>query len=219
MPIRTARHRLHDDGARVPRIASERTQPDIHLTTKEESTMYNPTEQISEFNKANVAQATKFAALSLENAEKLMKFNLGAAKTAFAQSVEGAQAVASVKDVQDLLALRTKIAEVQMQQAVGYSRSLYELATEAQASYSALAEEAFGAYTRGVAAWVDKASKSAPAGSDVAVNAFKSTMAATTAAFDQFQKASKQVVSLADANVRAAAATASKAVKGGRKAA
>ena len=175
--------------------------------------MYNPTEQISEFNKANVAQATKFAALSLEAAEKLVKFNLGAAKAAFAQSVEGAQAVASVKDVQDLLALRTKLAEAQVQQAVGYSRNLYELATEAQAGYSQLAEEAFGAYTRGVAAWVDKASKNAPAGSDVAVNAFKSTIAATTAAFDQFQKASKQVVSLADANVRAAAATATKSVK------
>ena len=180
--------------------------------------MYNPTEQISEFNKANVAQATKFAALSLEAAEKLVKFNLGAAKAAFAQSVEGAQAVASVKDVQDLLAIRTKLAEAQVQTAVGYSRSLYELATEAQAGYSALAEEAFNVYTKGMAAWVDKASKSAPAGSDAAVNAFKSTIAATTAAFDQFQKASKQVVSLADANVRAAAATASKSVKG-RKAA
>ncbi len=175
--------------------------------------MYNPTEQIAAFNKTNVAQATKFAALSLENAEKLMKFNLGAAKAAFAQSVEGAQAAASVKDVQDLLALRTKLAEAQVQSAVGYSRHLYELATEAQAGYSALAEEAFSLYTKGVAAWVDNASKSAPAGSDVAVNAFKSTIAATTAAFDQFQKASKQVVSLADANVRAAAATASKSVK------
>ena len=69
-------------------------------------------------------------------------------------------------------------------------------------------------YTKGVAAWVDKASKSAPAGSDVAVNAFKSTIAATTAAFDQFQKATKQVVSLADASVRAAAASATKATKG-----
>ena len=106
--------------------------------------MYNPTEQFAEFNKTNVAQATKFAALSLENAEKLMKFNLGAAKAVFAQSVEGAQAVAGVKDVQDLLALRTKIAEAQVQTAVGYSRHLYELATEAQAGYSALAEEAFG---------------------------------------------------------------------------
>jgi len=180
--------------------------------------MYNATEQFAELSKANVAQATRFAALSFENAEKLMKFNLGAAKAALAQSVEGAQAVAAAKDVQDLLALRTKIAEAQVQTAVGYSRHLYELATEAQSSYSALAEEAFGAYTKGMAAWVDKASKSAPAGSDVAVNAFKSTIAATTAAFDQFQKASKQVVSLADANVRAAAATATKAAKG-RKAA
>ena len=39
----------------------------------------------------------------------------------------------------------------------------------------------------------------------------KSTVAATTAALDQFQKASKQVVSLADASMRAAAANASKA--------
>ena len=81
-----------------------------------------------------------------------------------------------------------------------------------------LAEEIFAVYTKGMASWVDKASKSAPAGSDAAINAFKSTIAATTAAFDQFQKASKQVVNLADANVRRAAATATKTVKG-RKAA
>ena len=180
--------------------------------------MFNATEQFAEISKTNVAQATKFAALSLESAEKLMKFNLGATKVVMAQSVEGAQAAASVKDVQDLLALRTKLAESQMQYAMGYSRNLYDLATEAQAGYSALAEEAFSVYTKGVAAWVDTASKSAPAGSDAAINAFKSTIAATTAAFDQFQKASKQVVSMADANVRAAAATATKATKG-RKAA
>jgi phasin family protein len=176
--------------------------------------MYNPTEQIAEFNKTNVAQATKFAAISLENAEKFVKFNLGAAKNVFAQTVEGANAVASVKDVQDLIELRTKLAEAGVQTAVGYSRHLYELATEAQAEYTALAEESFGIYSKGVAAWVDKASKSAPAGSDVAVNAFKSTIAATTAAFDQFQKASKQVASIADANVRAATAQATKSVKG-----
>jgi len=180
--------------------------------------MYNPTEQIAEINKTNVAQATKFAALSLEAAEKFTKFNLGAAKAVFAQSVESAQALASVKDVQDLLALRAKLAEAGVQSAVGYSRNFYELATEAQAGYSALAEEAIGVYQKGVAQWVDQASKSAPAGSDMAVNAFKSTFAATTAAFDQFQKASKQVASLADANVRAAAATATKNVSKGKRA-
>ena len=181
--------------------------------------MYNPQEQFAEFSKTNVAQATKFAALSLESAEKLVRFNLGATKAVFAQTVEGAQAAASVKDVQDLLSLRTKFAEAQMQAATGYARNLYELATEAQAGYSALAEEAFSVYTKGVAAWVDNASKAAPPGSDAGFNAFKQTIAATTAAFDQFNKASKQVVSLADANVRAAAATATKAAAKGRKAA
>ena len=172
--------------------------------------MYNASEQIAEFSKVNVAQAIKFAALSLENAEKLVTFNLTVAKTALAQGVEGAQAAASVKDVQDLVVLRTKFAEAQVQQAVGYSRDLYEIAAEAQAEYSAFAEQAFATYTKGITAWVDHASKSAPAGSDVAVNAVKSTIAATTAAFDQFQKASKQVVNLADVNVRAAAAKATK---------
>lgn len=177
--------------------------------------MYNPTEQFAEFNKANVAQAIKFAAVSIESAEKLVKFNFNAAKTAVAKSVEGAQAAAGVKDIQGLLALRTQFAEAQVQHAMGYSRSLYEISTEASAELSSLFEEAFASYTKGITAMVDKASKSAPAGSDVAVNAFRSTMAATTAAFDQFQKASKQVVSIADANVRAAATKVAK----GRKAA
>jgi phasin family protein len=180
--------------------------------------MYNAKEQFAEFSKTNVAQATKFAALSMENAEKLVKFNLAATKAAIAQTVEGAHAASSVKDVQDLLALRTKLAEAQVQHAMGYSRHLYEIATEAQAGYSALAEEVIAVYTKGMATWVDKASKSAPAGSESAINAFKSTIAATTAVFDQFQKASNQVVSFADANVRRAAATATKSVKG-RKAA
>jgi len=182
--------------------------------------MYNPTEQFADLNKSNVEQATRLAAIALENTEKLMKLNLATAKNAWAQSVESAQAVASVKDVQDLFALRAKLAETGVQHALAYSRNLYDLASQAQADYAAASEEVWSNYTKGVANWVETATKSAPAGSDVAVNAFKSTVAATTAAFDQFQKATKQVVNLADASVRAAAAQAAKAtpVKG-RKAA
>jgi phasin family protein len=180
--------------------------------------MYNPTEQIAELSKTNVASAIKLASMSIDKAEKLVTLNLNAAKLALAQGVEGAQAAASVKDVQELLALRSKIAELGVQSALGYSRTLYELSSEAQTEFSALAEEAWSAYTKGVASWVEKASASAPAGSDVALNAFRSTIAASTAAFDQFQKATKQVVSLADASYRAASATATNGTKG-RKAA
>jgi phasin family protein len=180
--------------------------------------MYNAAEPFAELNKMNVAHATKLAALSMESAEKLFKLNLTATKSAFAHSVANVQAAASVKDIQELIALRSKVTESGVQEAVGYGRTLYALASEAQAEYSSLAEAAWSAYSKSVATLVDKASKAAPAGSDVAVNAFKSTFAASTAAFDQFQRATKQVVSLADASVRAAAASATKATKG-RKAA
>ena len=173
--------------------------------------MYNATEQFSEISKVNVANATKLAALSIENAEKLFRLNLNTAKIALAQGVEGAQAAASVKDVQELFALRAKYAESGVQTALSYSRTLYDLTSEAQANYSSIAEQAWASYTKGVAAIVDKASQSAPAGSDVAVNALKSTFAASTAAFDQFQKASKQMMNLADAGVRSAAANATQA--------
>jgi len=178
--------------------------------------MYNPTEQFADIGKTNYANAIKLAALSLENAEKIVKLNMSTAKLALAQGVENAQAVASVKDVQELMALRSKLTESGVQTATGYSKTLYELATEAQAEYTAFAEEAWSAYQKGVAAFVENASKNAPAGSDAAVNAFKSTFAASTAAFDQFQKAAKQAVTMADANIRAATAQATKTVKGKR---
>ena len=180
--------------------------------------MYSATEQFADFNKVNVAQATKIAALAMENAEKLVTLNLNAAKVVLAKGVEGANAVAAVKDVQDLLALRAKYAETGVETATAYTRSLYEISSQAQAQFTALAEEVWSTYTKDTAAWVEKASKAAPAGSETAVNAFKSTFAASTAAFDQFQKATKQVASLADANVRAAAATATKAVNKGKRA-
>src|SRR5258705_7705185 len=174
-------------------------------------TMYNATEHITDLSKTNSATAGKLGVLSLENAEKIVKLNLDTAKAVLAQGVHSAQAAASVKDVQELLALRAKLTEAGVQAATGYSRTLYELSSEAQAEFSALAEQAWASYTKGVASWVESASKAAPAGSDIAVNALKSTFAASTAAFDQFQKATKQVVSLADASVRAATANATKA--------
>jgi len=183
--------------------------------------MYNATEQFAEFNKAGYDNAIKLASLSLEKAERLTKFNLQAAKAVLEQGVNNANAIAGVKDAQEFLALRAKLADAGVQTALGYSRGVYEIASEAQADFSALAEEAWATYTKGVAAWVEKATKNAPAGSDVAVTALKSTVAATTAAFDQLSKATKQVVNFADASVRAATVNAANVAKSakGRKAA
>ena len=80
--------------------------------------MYNAAEQLVELNKTNVAQASKLAAITLENTEKLFRLNLTAAKSALAHGIENAQAAASVKDVQELFALRARFAETGVQTAL-----------------------------------------------------------------------------------------------------
>jgi phasin family protein len=173
--------------------------------------MYTPTEQFAEINKAGYENAVKLAELSLDKAERLTQLNLQAAKVVLSQGAYTANAVAGIKDVQGLAAVRAKLTEAGVQNVLGYTRGVYQIASEAQADFSALAEQAWASYTTGVEAWVEQAAKIAPAGSDVAVTALKSTVAATTAAIDQFSKATKQVVSFADASVRAAANNAANA--------
>jgi len=60
---------------------------------------------------------------------------------------------------------------------------------------------------------LEKAAKSAPAGSDVAVAAVQSAIAAATSAFDNMRKTAKQVTELAQNNVAAATSATTKAVK------
>src|SRR5690606_14900140 len=105
-----------------------------------------------------------------------------------------------------LLALRTKAAEEAMSQWLEYSRGLYEVASDAQAELAKLAEERLAEMQRAVTDAVEQAAKGAPAGSDVAVAAMKSSLAAATAAFDSFTKAARHAASFTDASVKAATA-------------
>lgn len=174
--------------------------------------MYS-TEQFTELNQAGVDHALRFSQIALDNTERLFKVQLEASKSALEEGVKNAKAVAEVKDVQELIALRAKLAETGVEKALAFSRSVYEVASEAQAELTKLIEDSLAAYGKGVANFVDRAAKSAPAGSDVAVTALKSTVAATTAAFDTLTKATKQVASFADASVKAATQATAAAVK------
>jgi len=170
-------------------------------------------ESLAEINQAGYRNALRLATLSLDNIERLAQLNLSTAKSVLAEGAENAKAIAGVKDIPALLALNAQLAEAGVESAVGYSRGVYGIESEAQTAFSAVAEEGWAAYAREVAAWVDQASKNAPAGSQAAVNVLKSTVAATTAAFDQISRATKGVTSFAEASVRAATDNAASIAK------
>jgi phasin family protein len=160
---------------------------------------------LSEISRSTVDTAARLTRISLDSAERTFAIQLEYAKAALVQATQTARAVAQVKDVEQLLTVRTRLAENAVENLAGYSRSLYEVASEAQSELSKLAEERMAAYQRAVVEAVDQASRTTPGAGDVAVAAVKSTMAATTAAFDSLNKAARQVASYADAGVKAAA--------------
>ncbi len=168
------------------------------------NTAANP---LSEIGRATVDAAAQFTRISMNSAERVIALQLDYAKTALDQATRTARALAGAKDMQEFLALRTHNAENTLEKLMGYSRSLYEVASEAQSEWSKLAEERMSSFQQAVTETMDQAAKAAPAGGDVAVAAIKSQIAATTAAFDSFSKAAKHMASLADAGVRTTGAT------------
>ena len=166
--------------------------------------MKNTPEQFTQLGNAAMASAAKMSKVSMDSAEKLMVLQLEFAKASLADATKLAKVLASVKDVKDLASLRSDTAESAMEKLMGYSRQVYEVASDAQAEMAKLAEERMALFNQTLAEGVDHASKSAPAGSDVAVAAMKSTMAATTAAFDSFTKAARNLASYSDAGIKSA---------------
>jgi phasin family protein len=172
--------------------------------------MPNIADQMAELNNAAVLSAARLSKLSLDSAERLLALQMGFAKTALGDATRTARAASATQDPQQLLALRTKAAETAMSQWLEYARGLYEVASDAQSELSKLAEERLADLQRSVTDTVDQAAKNAPAGSDVAVAAMKSSLAAATAAFDSFTKAARHAASFTDAGVKAATTAAPK---------
>jgi len=174
--------------------------------------MFTTPEQIAAANKSSVEAALTIANTAFASAERLAALNLNTARGLLEESVASTKAMLSVKDVQELMNLQTSLAQPAVEKLVAYSRSLYEITTQTQEEISKVFETQFAEMNRNLSTMLDKAAKSAPAGSDVAVAAVKSAIAAANSAYDSMNKAARQVAEIAEANVAAATSATVKAV-------
>ena len=174
--------------------------------------MYNTPEQLAGANKANVEAMLTLANTAFASAERLAALNLNTARAILEDGVANAKAMLGAKDVQELMSLQASLAQPAIEKAVAYSRSVYEISAQTQEEFSKLVEAQFAEVNKNVASTLDKAAKNAPAGSDVAVAAVKSAIAAANSAYDSMTKAAKQVAEIAEANVAAATSATVKAV-------
>jgi phasin family protein len=169
--------------------------------------MYVTPEQIQAAQKANVEALLAVANAQFAAFEKLANLSAGAMKNAFEESMNNTRVLMGAKDVQEFVTLQSSLAQPAIEKAIAYSKSVYEVATEANGELSKVAERRVAEWNENFVSLLDKVSKNAPAGSDVAVAAVKSMLAAANSAYDNMNKVAKQASEIAEANVAAATET------------
>lgn len=170
-------------------------------------------EQIMASHKANIETLFGLTQKAFEGVEKLVELNVQATKAALAETANHTQAVLSVKDAQELLALQTGMVQPLAEKTAAYSRHLYDIAQAAGAELSKTFEGQTADAQKKFVGLVDSAAQNAPAGSETAVAVMKSAVAAANNAFESVQKAVKQAGDMAEANFNTAAASAVNASK------
>ncbi len=170
-------------------------------------------EQILASHKANVETLFGLTTKAFAGVEKLVDLNVTASKAALAEAAGTAQAVLSVKDAQELLALQASLFQPLAEKTTAYSRHLYDIASGTGAEFGKAFEDKAAEAQKAFVGLVDSAAKNAPAGSETAVAVMKSAVAAANNAFESVQKAVKQATDVAEANFAAVTTSAVNAAK------
>lgn len=172
--------------------------------------MYNAPEQMITANKENLETVLEFAGIAITGAEKLIDLQVKASKAAFADAAKSAKSMASAKDISALTDIQNTTFQPASEKTASYVRSVYSAMAETQGEMAKFLEERIATVNKQFVSILDQASKNVPGGSDVAVSAVKSALAAANQAYDAFSKATRQVNEATEATINAATQTPSK---------
>jgi phasin family protein len=175
--------------------------------------MFTTPEQLAQLQKSTFDTFQAVALKSFEGFEKLAELNLQAVKASVAESNEQLKTVLAVKDVKALSDLAAVNAQPSTEKATAYAKHVYEIANDTGTEIAKLIEKQFAESNKQLSAAIEALTKNAPAGSEGVVTFVKSAVTAANCAFDQVNKATKQVVEIAEANLAAATKTARPAGK------
>jgi len=125
--------------------------------------MYKVPEQLASANKAGVETFATIANTAFAGAERVLALNLNAARTLLADGAVNARVLSSVRDVEGLVSLQTKLGQPGLEKAVAYSRRVYDIATQTREALSQVVRAQFFELNRTLGLARGKAVKTAPA--------------------------------------------------------
>jgi phasin family protein len=163
--------------------------------------------------KANLDAFFGLTGKVFEGIEKLVALNLQVVRSTLAEAQENVTKVPGTTDPQQWFALQAGFTGPFAEKSLSYSRQVFDIASTTQAEVTQLAQAHYDRYNDRVQTLVEEAAKHGPAGSEAAIAAWKSAIAATTTLYETLQKTGQQAVQVAGSNFDALTASASKAVR------
>ena len=160
---------------------------------------------------AGIGSISLLANATIDGIERLAALNLSAGRSFVEASFANVSALLGVTDVQSFVNLQQKLAAPALEKGMEYSRNVIAITSETKDKIAKEVETQVAAVNANVSGLVEKALASAPAGSEVAVAAVKTAIKSANEAYEGLNKAAKQAVEVAEANVAAATSATLKA--------
>jgi phasin family protein len=176
-------------------------------------------EQMAAAQKANLETLSGLTNQALQSMEKLVELNMHIAKQSLSESMSSAKKALEVKDIQQLLIHQAETIQPMAEKMMAYSRHLYELAHETQASFTESAEQEFQVGQKKMNALVEDWTKNTPVGSDAALDAMKQAIASATNVFVTSQNAVKHAAEIVQTNLSSATNVVERNIQSASKAA
>lgn len=175
--------------------------------------LYPTPENLSEAQKQNIEAMMKLSQKAFEGIEKMVELQLNAARASLQETSEKFQALMSVKDAQDVVNLNKDLATPNAEKALAYSRTIYDIASQTSSEVHRLIDAQIADANKKVVDVLEEFSRNAPSGSESIVAMMKSSLTAANSAYETANKAARQVVEMAERNMRAAAEAGINATK------
>lgn len=181
----------------------------------------------TDLGQAHIEKTMRLSQILMAGLDRLMKLNLELANALMVDQAAALKALTEVKDVPGLLALQQKLSRPAVEKGMAIAKTLYESSNTTQSELSSLVEENVVAFNKTLVTTLDKALKSAPAGSEVMVSTLKNAVTTAASSFDAVTKTAKKVsaeltrasMAAAETSAKVASLAASTPVAATRKAA
>ncbi len=153
------------------------------------------TAKLSQIQNKNLETVFSLGEAAIENAQKLVELNYDASKAALLNAQQNIQQVLNAKDPKQVTELlQADTLQDVGNQAIAHQRKVTKVFRESGKEFADVVEASIEQAQAGMQDWVNTLAANAPAGSDVFVSAFKTSMNSVMQGIEQFREASKDAL-------------------------